>query len=150
MIKDVLKNSNIYSLLSLNMKKGFDWLCNTDLDNIQDGKYEIDGEKVYASVQTYQTKLEAKYESHRKYIDIQYMIKGHEKIGVTNISNCKSSIEYDRERDLEFYDIKSREEFYSLEEGYFQIFYPHDAHKPSIAMDEPTMVKKVVVKVAID
>lgn len=150
MIKDRLQNASIYKNLSKNLKKGFEWLENTDLRNIADGKYEIDGDKVYASVQTYQTKLDAKYESHRNYIDIQYMIDGIEKIGVTDLSNCKTCIPYDSERDLEFYDINNEEEFVELLTGSFVVFYPHDAHKPSIAIKTPQSVKKVVVKVALD
>lgn len=149
MIKDKLENAKIYYNLSENLKKGFEWLEKTDLDQLADGRYEIDGNDVYASVQTYETKTEAKYESHRKYIDIQYIVNGIEKIGVTNLDNCITCIEYDNERDLEFYNIDCDEEYIELAEGYFAIFYPHDAHKPSIAIVQPSSVKKVVVKVAL-
>lgn len=149
MIKDKLQNAKIYYNLSENLKKGLHWLESTNLMELLDGKYLIDGNKVYASVQTYDTKIDAKYESHRNYIDIQYVINGAEKIGVTDLSNCESCIEYDPERDLEFYNIVSNEEFIALTEGCFVIFYPHDAHKPSIAIKDPTTVKKVVVKVAV-
>ena len=149
MIKDKLLNSSVYYSLSERIKTGLSWLESTDLINIADGKYLIDGENVYASVQTYVTKDDAKYESHRRYIDIQYMIDGEEKIGVTDLSNCVSCVEYDSEKDLEFYDISSEEEYLALEKGQFLILYPHDAHKPSISKKEKLTVKKVVVKVAI-
>lgn len=150
MIKDRLTNAKVYYLLSENLKKGFIWLKNTNLESINDGKYEIDGEKVYANVQTYKTKTDANYESHRNYIDIQYMINGEEKVGVTDLSNCQTCIEYDREKDLEFYTATNKEEYVSLNKGEFIVLYPHDAHKPSIASSEPITVKKVVVKVAIN
>ena len=149
MIKDKLKNAKIYYNLSENLKTGFKWLENTDLSTINDGKYEIDDNKVYASVQTYETKEDANYESHRKYIDIQYMIDGIEKIGVTDLSNCSTCIEYDSEKDLEFYNINCEEEYLELAEGQFIVLYPNDAHKPSISKDKKTTVKKVVVKVAV-
>lgn len=149
MIKDKLLNSSVYYSLSERIKTGLSWLESTDLINLADGKYLIDGEQVYASVQTYDTKDDAKYESHRRYIDIQYMIDGEEKIGVTDLSNCVSCVEYDTERDLEFYDITCTEEYFNLEKGQFLILYPHDAHKPSISKEEKSKVKKVVVKVAI-
>lgn len=149
MIKDRLTNAKVYYNLSDNMQKGLAWLEKTNLNGIENGKYEIDGDKVYASVQTYETKEDAKYESHRKYIDIQYMIKGKEKIGVTDLSNCKTCIEYDSERDLEFYNINCKEEYLNLNENEFLIFYPQDAHKPSISIEKPSIVKKVVVKVAV-
>ena len=64
MIKDKLENAKIYYNISENLKKGFEWLEKTDLDQLADGRYEIDGNDVYASVQTYETKTEAKYESN--------------------------------------------------------------------------------------
>ena len=150
MIKDKLINAEIYYSLSENLKKGLVWLQTTDLNSLADGKYEINDENVYASVQTYETKEDAKYESHRKYIDIQAVIQGSEKIGVTDLSNCKSCVAYDSNRDLEFYDINCTEEFVELKEGQFVIFYPHDAHKPSINLAKKSNVKKVVVKVALN
>ena len=99
MIKDKLLNSRVYYGLSERIKAGLSWLESTDLINITDGKYSINGENVYASVQTYTTKDDAKYESHRKYIDIQYMIIGSEKIGVTELANCKTCIEYDADKE---------------------------------------------------
>ena len=152
MIKDLLKNAKTYYLLSENLKKGLVWLENTDLLNLNEGIYEIYGKKVYANVQEYKTKIDAKYENHRNYIDIQVVIKGKEKVGVTNISNCTSCIPYDSEKDLEFFDIKEEdnEEFLNLYEGDFLVLFPQDAHKPSIAIDTPSFVKKVVVKVSVD
>ena len=149
MIKDLLKNAKTYYNLSENIRIGLEWLEKTDLKNLKDGKYEIENETVYASVQTYITKDDAKYEAHKKYIDIQYLIYGEEKIGVTDLSNCKSCIEYDSDRDLEFYNIDCDEEFINLAGGQFMILYPHDAHKPSIKKDSNSEVKKIVVKVAI-
>ncbi|MBE7711120.1 MAG: DUF386 domain-containing protein [Cyanobacteria bacterium SIG31] len=150
MIKDKLKNAKTYYNLGENLKKGLLWLEKNDLEKLADGRYEIDEDKVFASIQTYETKDDANYESHRNYIDIQYMINGCEKIGVTDLSNCKTCIEYDAERDLEFYNITTPEEYLRLNAGEFLIFYPHDAHKPSITLDEKATVKKVVVKVAVN
>jgi YhcH/YjgK/YiaL family protein len=77
------------------------------------------------------------------------MIKGKEKIGVTDLTNCTTCVEYDSEKDLEFYEINCKEEYLNLNENEFLIFYPHDAHKPSISIEKPSTVKKVVVKVAV-
>lgn len=149
MIKDKLENSHIYYPLSENLKKGFEWLKSQDLANIEPKKYIIDGDAVWANVQEYETKDDAKYETHRKYIDIQYMIKGREFVGVTDKSNCVACEEYNPEIDLEFMDINIKEEYQILNEGDFLVFYPTDAHKPSISPDEKLKVKKVIVKVAV-
>lgn len=149
MIKDKLKNAHIYYPMSENLKKGLEWLLSQDLVNIKPKKYIIDGESVWANVQEYETKDEAKYETHRKYIDIQYMIKGKEFVGVTDKTNCSTCVEYNSDTDLEFMDIKVKEEYQILNEGDFLIFYPTDAHKPSINPDEKLKVKKVIVKVSL-
>ncbi|MBE7703700.1 MAG: DUF386 domain-containing protein [Cyanobacteria bacterium SIG28] len=150
MIKDSLKNAGIYFSLSENLKKGLEWLKAQDLVNIACGRYEIDSDAVWANVQEYETKDDANFEAHRKYIDIQYMIKGEELVGVIDLVNCKTCIEYDNEKDLEFFETKAKFQYQELREGDFLIFYPHDAHKPSIAFGAKSMVKKVVVKVAVD
>lgn len=68
MIKDTLKRAETYYGISENLKKGFEWLKNTDLDGITPARYVIDGEKLFANVQEYETKSEAKYEAHKKYM----------------------------------------------------------------------------------
>lgn len=150
MIKDSLKNAEVYYALSENLKKGFEWLKTQDLKNIEPKKYFIDGEKVFANVQEYETKDDAKYETHRRYIDIQYMIRGKELVGVTEKSNCKTCNEYNSETDLEFMECFKEEHYEELNEGEFLVFYPQDAHKPSINPGEELKVKKVIVKVAVD
>ena len=150
MIKDKLKNAKNYYNLSENLKKGFSWLLETDLKSIDDGRYEIDGNNVYASVQTYTTKSDANYEALRKYIDIQYLIKGKEFVGVTDLSNCNTCIQYDFDKDLEFFNCSREDDYFPFREGEFLVLYPNDAHKPSIDYEGlKNEVKKVVVKVAV-
>lgn len=149
MIKDKLYNAENYYRLSDNLKIGFEWLKNTNLEKIEDGKYLIEGEQVYANVQTYETKSTAPYESHRNYIDIQYMVNGAEKIGVVDYKNCVTEEAYDEKRDIEFLDFEGEDEYCSLKEGEFVVLYPNDAHKPSIDLGGKRVVKKVVVKVSI-
>lgn len=150
MIKDTLKRAETYYGISENLKKGFEWLKNTDLDGITPARYVIDGEKLFANVQEYETKSEAKYEAHKKYIDIQYMIRGKELVGTNSINNCTTCDKYNADTDLEFMDCNTEEIYQTLSEGEFLVFFPQDAHKPSISPNEKLCVKKVIVKVAID
>lgn len=149
MIKDKLKNAETYYALSDRLIVGFEWLKNTNLDSLEDGKYEILGQDVYANVQTYETKDSAPYESHRKYIDIQYMINGKEIICVTDYTNCSVKDIYDEDRDIEFLNYDNNEEQHILNNGEFIVLFPQDAHQPSISYNEKATVKKVVVKVLI-
>ena len=76
--------------------------------NLENGKYEIDGEDIFVSVQDYNTKPESegKFEAHKQYADIQFIIKGEEKLGYTNIKNCKPTTFYDDKNDIVFLDGK--------------------------------------------
>ncbi|MCM1266250.1 MAG: YhcH/YjgK/YiaL family protein, partial [Candidatus Gastranaerophilales bacterium] len=131
------------------LKAGLDYLTNANFNDIEDGRYLIDGVDLYINIQSYTTKSDADFEAHRDYIDIQYMISGNEKIGVTDYSTCKTTIEYNSEKDIEF--LSGNGEYISLNAGEFMILYPKDAHKPSISsdVDNPTNVRKAVVKVHI-
>ena len=149
MIKDELINCETYCSLSNNIKNGFEWLKNTDVKNIPDGRYYIDGENVFANVQTYLTKDDAPFEGHRKYIDIQYMITGAEKIGLAHYKDCETTEKYNEEKDIEFLSCKSDCWEEMLKEGEFLIFYPQDAHQPALDLGDKKEVKKVIVKVAI-
>ena len=149
MIKDKLQNAENYYGISARLKAGFEWLKNNDMVNMPDGRYYIDKENIYANVQSYDTKDDAPFESHRKYIDIQYMIKGDEKCGITNYKNCKTTEAYDSEKDIEFLSCTNGAEYLRLEEGEFLVFLPQDAHQPALDNGEKKFVKKVIVKVAV-
>lgn len=147
MIFDNIKNISKYSNLDEKILKGFDFILKNNLNNFKDGRYEIDAKKIYANIQTYETKDEGLFEAHRKYIDIQYIVSGFEKIEVSEVSELEEKIPYDEEKDLIFFNgIGS---FLKLKEGYFAIFYPQDGHKPCITDEQKSNVKKVVVKVSI-
>ncbi len=148
MIKDKLENAQIYYGLSKDLETGLKWLKNNNLKNLSDGRYEI-SDKIYANIQTYETKEDALYEAHRNYIDIQYIVKGEEKIGVTNYSNCETATPYDKEKDIEFLNNMSSEQYIPLYAGEFMLLYPQDAHKPSIRLHKKSNVQKVVVKVKV-
>ena len=111
MIQDKLEHACTYYGISARLKQGFEWLKNNDMVNMPDGKHIIDGDKIFANVQSYDTKDDAPFEGHRKYIDIQYMIEGTEKVGVTDYLNCSATEEYSDEKDIEF--LKSNVESFS-------------------------------------
>ncbi len=140
---------SLFNEIGQNLQKGLDWLRKTDLENLADGKYLIDSERIFANVQSYETKITAPFEAHKKYIDIQYMIKGEEKIGVVDYDVCTTVEQYNSQKDIEFLDCSENVNYCTLKEGEFLILYPDDAHQPSLAIDNPAFVKKAVVKVLI-
>ena len=87
MIYDTLDHAGQYRKLSGNLAKALDYLTGTELETVEAGCVEIDGERVFALFQSYETKPENdRPEAHRKYIDIQYLIEGEELIGVAPVS----------------------------------------------------------------
>lgn len=146
MIKDNIKRAETYYGISENIKKGFEWIKSNDLINMPDGRYEL-GDGNYANLQSYETKDDAPFEAHRDYTDIQYMVAGEELSGVTDYSNCSTTEEYNKEKDIEFLKSNGKEEYHKITEGEFFIFFPHDSHKPAIKIDKNKKVKKVIVKV---
>ncbi|HSA07571.1 MAG TPA: YhcH/YjgK/YiaL family protein [Candidatus Gastranaerophilales bacterium] len=147
MIIDKLENASFYFELNNKIKTGLQYLAKTDLLNLENGRYEIDGDKIFVVIQEYSTKSQDQslWEAHRNYIDIQYIIKGQEKIGYLNINKFFPSTEYNKEKDIVFGDGEG--EFLTATTGDFIIFTPHDAHKPGICLHEPDYVKKAVVKI---
>ena len=149
MIKDNIKNAKEYYYLGENFQKGFEYLENTDILSLENGKYEIEGEYIFVSVQDYQTKSveEGKIEAHRKYADIQFIAKGTEKMGVGDIENFKPATFYDDAKDIIF--LEGDAEFIEVKSGDFLVFMPQDAHMPCIENNGVSYVKKAVVKVKI-
>jgi YhcH/YjgK/YiaL family protein len=148
MVLDKIENYKLYEKLSERIAKGFEFINNTDLSQIKPGKYQIDNEDVFAIVQEYDTKevTDCKLEGHTKYIDIQYVIKGVELMGVTTKNNQKMILT-DEEKDYSFFDGETS--LMRVEEGMFTLFFPDDLHRPCVKAEEISAVKKVVVKVRI-
>ncbi|MDM8160937.1 DUF386 family protein [Labilibaculum sp. A4] len=148
MIIDKIENSQLYAGVSERIAKAFEYINSTDLLTTEVGKYEIDGENVFALVQEYNTKNleDCKLESHFEHIDIQYVISGTELMGVSILSN-QIPHTVNNEKDVAFY--KNDSTLFELTEGMFAIFFPDDLHCPCIKNVENSKVKKLVVKIRI-
>ena len=131
------------------LQAGFNYLQQTDLTNTPAGTVQIDGDRVFAMIQEYNTKPRAQgfWESHRKYIDIQYVVSGTEHMGYANLAQLTAG-PYDESKDLIVHEGSGS--FVLLPAGMFTLLFPEDAHMPQIAVDSPHPVKKVVIKVAVE
>lgn len=115
------------------------------------GKYDLEN-GVYVSVQEYTTKArsEAKYEAHKKFIDIQMILSGKELIAVSPIEKMTISDEYNEEKDFMLFHHNDECTDYVLEAGDFLILYPQDVHMPGVCVNEKSPVRKIVVKVPVE
>ena len=152
MIADKLNSAELYFPLNDKFPAAFDFIKKAIKENYQIGKYEIDGDNLYAIVQEYETKplSDGVYEGHKKYIDIQFIVSGIEQIGVADINKPKAKTEYNAENDFCLYDDIDDDSNLVLKENDFAVFFPHDLHKPGLAFgNKPTAIKKIVVKVKV-
>jgi YhcH/YjgK/YiaL family protein len=149
MILDELRNAPLYRSISPRMAQALDFLQKTDFARLPPGKHPVDGENVFALVLHIETKPKkgAFWEAHRRYIDVQYLFEGAERMGRADIGMLKPCAEYDAEKD--FQKLKGKGDFFTVPTGTFVVFWPNDAHMPDLAVQEPKPVKKVVVKVLV-
>jgi YhcH/YjgK/YiaL family protein len=152
MITADLKNAAGRLPASPEMGKALDFLRRPNAASLPDGKYEIDGERVFAMVQRYETVTAAppKFEAHRKYIDVQFMASGTEVIGCAPLEKLEISEVYDSARDVCFGAVPAGEWIpLRLAPGQLAVLWPEDAHAPRLAAGSSVPVIKIVVKVAV-
>jgi biofilm protein TabA len=149
MILDNLINSKKYFSIHPHFEKAFTFLQNLDFKKLSEGKYIIDGDEIFVLISRYKTvsKEEKKWESHRKYIDIQYLAKGKEKIGFSDFSLLKEETEYVGNDDYQLFSGNG--DFFTLHKANFAIFFPVEPHKPGCIFENSETVVKVVIKVKI-
>jgi YhcH/YjgK/YiaL family protein len=127
--------------------EAFAFLKNHDLSKLAPGKYPIDGDNVYASVTEDPTKDYDKsaWESHRQYVDLQYVISGEEKIGVSPVANVKVTEPYNEQKDVAHYSGPGK--LYLATPGTFFLFFPGTAHRPNITTGANKADHKIVIKI---
>jgi len=151
MILDDLTRADRYRTLSPGFAKAFDYLRSFDPAAVAPGRYELDGDRLIANVARYQTRLpeQAIWESHRKYIDVQFIASGEERVGYVPLEQAPEvTLPYSEERDVIIYHPGS--DTVAFRQGQFAVFYPEDIHAPNLAAGAPAEVCKVVLKVAVD
>lgn len=94
-------------------------------------------------------KKDCLFESHKKYIDIQYMFEGDEIMEVENVNNLLIETPYKEDLDYAKYTQSSSSSSLLIKENELAIFYPQDAHMPCIKIDENKKVIKAVFKIAV-
>jgi YhcH/YjgK/YiaL family protein len=148
MIIDSLANAALYRSVSPVIARAFDYVLHTNFAAMADGKHPVEGDEMFAMVQRYKTRPpgQGRWEAHLRYIDLQVVISGIERVGYGHISRFTAA-PYDAEIDVTF--PAGTGDFVTATEGTFLLLWPEDVHMPGIEVDEPTPVLKVVVKIAI-
>ncbi|MBC2601242.1 YhcH/YjgK/YiaL family protein [Puniceicoccus vermicola] len=166
-------------------RKVLDWMDHRDPE-LPDGIYPIEGDDIFVNQHRYETlpREECRWESHRRYIDLQFCLEGTEIIDVIDRDFLTDDGPYDEEKDLLFHNSPpfpkeggtgdsrwggssiptSPSSFLSsdpqvsdssflpllMTPGRMAIFTPTDAHRPKVSVNQPTPVRKFVVKISLE
>lgn len=144
-----LDNAATFYPISTHVAKALQWLetHKNELAGMENGRYDIDGDDVYAIVNSYDTKPaeECGWEAHHVYCDIHYSVSGNERIGYAWIGQMTESKPYDDEKDYLLFTGSG--DFVAVREGMFCLLRPEDVHAPGAFADGVSeFLKKVVIK----
>jgi biofilm protein TabA len=151
MIADTLNQCSRYTALSPRFAAAFQFLQQLPADQ-SPGRYPLDGDDCFALVQAYATKplAEAKFEAHRKYIDIQFIQSGGETILWAPLATLTETVQpYAPEKDVTFYATPPHVTPVHLRAGDFTIFFPEDGHAPGLGCNGFSEVRKTVMKIRV-
>ena len=152
MIVTSVSSLNRYHGLSKNLDIAIDWLLRGGWEGHADGRLDIDGDNVYALFQRYESKKpeNARFETHREYIDIQLLLEGEEHVYVRDPRDLPIAVPYTY--DIEFQEVPADPEAHVclLRPGTALILFPEDAHRPGVCIDGKRIhCHKVVLKIHV-
>ena len=128
------------------------YVCDFDLSQ-PDGKYEIQGDDIFAIVQSATTEPaeDRLFEAHQEYIDVQMVLEGRERQDVVLLDNEDIEIvqEYDSEKDLMFFKTPENYSSIIMKPGMFVVYSPTDGHRPCCSIGKHQNIRKVCVKIRI-
>lgn len=115
------------------------------------GSYPIDGERLFAIVQTYTTRDAAyiPFEVHYRYLDLQYVLSGQEAILHCPKNMLAQPSAYSKEKDCLTADKAAAFSTLALCADEFALFYPGEAHKPKCTLYGPETVIKIIIKLSV-
>lgn len=101
---DKIQFAKQYHLNKALWDKAFAFLKETDLQTLTPGRHAIDGDNVYGLVSEGPTKDYDKtaFESHKRYIDLQFVISGEENMGVAPLADVTLDKPYNERSDIMF------------------------------------------------
>lgn len=149
MVYDTLEHAELYVSMHPLLEEAWRFLTDDGLPGLDVGRYEL-SRGAYASVQTYSTSAleRSSFESHRRYVDVQYLLSGEEWIYVAAPEALRSTQAYEEQSDCALYE-GAPETRVLMRPGRYLILFPHDAHMPGVYVDQTASVKKVVVKLPV-
>ena len=152
MIIDDLHEFDRYAGLNPLFPAVAEFLRTTDLNALPTGITKIQGDDLYINVQDApaKTRRQARFESHRRMLDIQIPLTDSEEYGWTPTAALPRGT-YDEASDMTMHDPAAprtvedvTQTYFRLHPGQFAIFFPADGHAPAISS---TGLHKAIIKV---
>jgi biofilm protein TabA len=157
-LADLTPESEELAAFPDSVKEGIRFLKTADLENLPLGTTKIDGDRVFANAMEYETHPagEEILESHKRYYDIQYMIRGQEmQACIPYNAELPVKVPYNEDKDYTLHtpaampfwgdggDFPTKITVHSKE---LTIFAPDEVHASGICPEMPEKIFKVVVK----
>lgn len=118
--------------------------------SLVNGSYDVGYNNIKMNLGKYFTKKENDkfWESHKKYLDVQIMINGTEKVAINDIRDMEVK-SFDEEKDLTILEGDKAFDII-MKTGDVLVFFPNDVHKPELNVsenDDSGNIRKIVTKV---
>ncbi|WP_075183118.1 YhcH/YjgK/YiaL family protein [Pantoea sp. 1.19] len=128
------------------------WIRRTDVEHLAPGRYHSASDNAWMQVMDLRTQPADRLypEVHRHHVDVQFLWRGCEQIGVA-IDDGTHPVQqaWDAERDIVFYQRAAGESWLHLRPGHFAVFFPQDVHRPGCLDRQATLIRKIVVKIPL-
>lgn len=147
MIYGKLSNIKDYKGINENLDTAIDFLLTQNLSTLPPGITNIKGDDIYINVMEIETKDESQveFEVHKNHFDVFIPIIGSEKVLIGD-SDYNNPTEYNEESDI-FFVKTNTVNTAIVTEGHFILCYTNEPHKPSLAVECSSKLKKAVVKI---
>jgi YhcH/YjgK/YiaL family protein len=150
MIFDTINHLKRYSLPKTDDILKF--IAEHDCARLPDGEIEVQQRELFVRVMNYIPKpaSENRFETHRIYADVQYVVSGAELMQTARLEDLTPLTDYDDKGDYQFFKANGVISDLIVKSGEFAIFFPNQGHRPSCSYggyEGP--VKKLVFKVKI-
>ena len=153
MILDHIRHAALYQALP-GVGAALAWLSELSEEDIPDHRLELDGMRLFVTPVSFTSRpaCDCRFEAHRRYADIHYVISGTELIGVAPVGECAPVGEFSEADDFGLFAPGGRESWVVVRPGELVVTPPCDAHKPGCCPcgTEPAPLKKICVKVLVD
>lgn len=147
MIIDSFKNIRKYAAILPDLENGLKAIEHAD--ELETGNYPFEGGRFMIQEGTTKPITQGDFESHRKFIDVQIILKGAEEVAWQDVSDLTVTKPYDAEKDAAKY-TGDKSHHMLISEGMFWAAFPQDGHRAVVHTgDTPLTYRKIVMKLPV-